>query len=187
MPTGFATVEATMQRIILIYGASAGLAVILSIILGLMVSDGAETPQVQQWLGYLIMLVALSLIFAGIKRYRDQHLGGAIRFGKALLVGLGIAAVAGVVYAVVWEIYLALTDYAFIDAYTQGVMARQRAEGVAGAELQALTDDLATLKARYANPLFRLPMTFLEIFPVGAVITLISAALLRRGRTIATA
>lgn len=176
-----------MQRIILIYGAGAGLAVILSIILGIMLSDGAETPQGQQLLGYLIMLVALSLIFVGIKRYRDQHLGGVIRFGTAIGVGIGIAAVAGVVYVVVWEIYLALTDYAFIDAYTRGVIAGQQEEGVTGAELQALTERMATLKARYANPLFRLPMTFLEIFPVGALITLLSAAILRKGPPTATA
>lgn len=176
-----------MQRIILIYGAGAGLAVILSVILGLMLSDGTETPQSQQWLGYLIMLVALSLIFVGIKRHRDQHLGGAIGFATAMGIGLGIAAVAGFVYVLVWEIYLALTDYAFIDLYTHSIITGQQAEGVTGAELQALTDRMATLKARYANPLFRLPMTFLEIFPVGALITLISAAILRRGRTIATA
>lgn len=177
-----------MQRIIVIYGAAAGLAVILSIILGLMLSGGQETPHVQVWLGYLIMLIALSLIFVGIRRYRDQHLGGVIRFGTAMLVGLGIAAVAGIVYVVVWEIYLAMTDYAFIDAYTRGVVEREQAQGTTGAELQALTERMETLRTRYANPLFRLPMTFLEIFPVGVLITLLSAAILRQGgRTNATA
>ncbi len=31
----------------------------------------------------------------------------------------------------------------------------------------------------YRNPLFRIPMTFIEIFPVGLLVALISAALLR--------
>ncbi|HET6629891.1 MAG TPA: DUF4199 domain-containing protein [Woeseiaceae bacterium] len=171
-----------MQRIILIYGVGAGLAVILSVILGLMLSGGEGIPPGQQWLGYLIMLIALSLIFVGIKRYRDEHLDGCIPFGTAMLVGLGIAAVAGIVYVAVWEIYLALTDYTFIDAYTRGVIASQQAEGATAAELQAVTERMQALKARYASPLFRLPMTFLAIFPVGALITFISAAILR-GRT----
>ena len=178
-----------MQRIILIYGAGAGLAVILSVILGVILSGGQDAPRVQEWLGYLVMLIALSLVFVGIRRYRDQHLGGAIRFGTAMLVGFGIAAVAGAVYVVVWEIYLAMTDYTFISEYTRSVVAEQQAQGLEGAELQALSERMASLEKQYANPLFRLPMTFLEIFPVGALITLISAAILRRerGRTIATA
>lgn len=35
------------------------------------------------------------------------------------------------------------------------------------------------MRNQYANPLFRFPMTFGEIFPVGLLITLISAAVLR--------
>ncbi len=168
-----------MQRIIFIYGAAAGLAVILSVILGVMLWGGDEMPHVQQWLGYLVMLVALSLIFAGIKRYRNQHLGGVIRFRTALAVGLGIATVAGVVYVATWEVYLAKTDYTFIDDYARGVIASQRAEGVTGPELQAVSERMETLRTRYADPLFRLPMTFLEIFPVSLLIALLSSAILR--------
>jgi len=35
---------------------------------------------------------------------------------------------------------------------------------------------------QYANPLFRLPMTFAEIFPVGVLVSLISALVLRKPR-----
>jgi hypothetical protein len=34
----------------------------------------------------------------------------------------------------------------------------------------------------YNNPLFRMPMVFAEIFPVGLLIALVSAALLRNPR-----
>ena len=171
-----------MQRIILIYGVIAGLVVIGSALLGFSVT-GSEHP-LPAWLGYLLMLIALSLIFVAVKRYRDLHLGGVIRFGTATLVGVGIAAVAGVVYVAVWEVYLALTDHAFIGQYAEGIVAARRAEGVTGAELQAVIERLETMKARYANPLFRLPMTFLEIFPVGLLIALISAAILRNPKVL---
>jgi hypothetical protein len=41
---------------------------------------------------------------------------------------------------------------------------------------------MEVMKQRYASPLFRMPMTFLEIFPVGLVITLFAAGLLRNSR-----
>jgi hypothetical protein len=34
----------------------------------------------------------------------------------------------------------------------------------------------------YANPVFRLPITFVEMFPIGVLISLISAAVLRNSR-----
>ena len=40
-------------------------------------------------------------------------------------------------------------------------------------------------KVQYANPLFRLPMTFIEIFPVGVLVSLFAAALLRNPRFMA--
>ena len=173
-----------MQRIMFTYGAIAGFVVICSIVLGLTLSGGEETLHAQEWLGYLIMLIALSLIFFGIKRYRDRQLGGVIRFGTGALLGLGIAAVAGAIYVVVWEIYLAMTDYAFLEDYTRGIIAAKQAEGVSGAELEALIDSMESMQRRYANPLFRLPITFLEIFPVGLLIALISAGILRNSNVL---
>ncbi len=166
-----------MKRIIFPYGAIAGAVIIGSMILTFALGGGMSGSSV--WLGYLFMIVALSLIFLGVKRYRDQELGGVIRFGTAFLLGLGISLVASVIYVVVWEVYLSVTDYAFIHDYTQSVLAAKEAEGLAGAALEAEVASMETLTSRYANPVFRLPMTFLEIFPVGLLITLVSAGLLR--------
>lgn len=168
-----------MKRIIFTYGIISGLVVIGSAILGLALSGGEQTLHAQAGLGYLIMLIALGTIFVAIKRYRDRQLGGVIRFGTATLLGLGIAVVASITYVVAWEIYLAITDHAFINAYAETVIAGKEAEGVSGAELQKAIEDMESMKIQYANPLFRLPITFLEIFPVGLLITLISAAILR--------
>jgi hypothetical protein len=41
---------------------------------------------------------------------------------------------------------------------------------------------MEALRRNYANPLFRMAITFTEIFPVGLVVALISAALLRNPR-----
>lgn len=172
-----------MLRYMLIYGALSGAIVIGSAVLGSSLA-GTEHVAGLEWLGYLIMLLALTLVFVGIKQYRDRVLGGVIRFGTGVLLGLGMSVVAGIIYVAVWEVYLATTDHAFIEAYTTGLIEARRAEGLSGPELQALIAEMETLQAQYANPLFRLPMTFLEIFPVGLLVTLVSAAILRNSRVL---
>ena len=53
------------------------------------------------------MLLAFTMVFVGIKHYRDKALGGVIRFLPALGVGLGISAVASLFWVVGWELTLA--------------------------------------------------------------------------------
>lgn len=167
-----------MIRIGVIYGAVAGLIVIATMIAGLTLSQG-EGFLASRWLGYLVMILALSMIYFGVRRFRDQELGGIITFGRALGFGLFIAAVAGVAYVAVWEAYLAATGQDFIAGYAEAVMAQHEANGLAGAALDAERARMEQLIARYENPLFRLAITFTEIFPVGVLVALVSAALLR--------
>ena len=172
-----------MQKYVFTYGGIAGAVIILSMILSLSLA-GIESENMAslQWLGYLIMIVAFSLIFIGIKRYRDRELGGVIKFSTAALLGLGMTLIASVIYVVVWEINLELTDHAFIADYTRSAIEKKEAAGVSGAELEAYVAEMAKMEEQYANPLFRVPITFLEIFPVGLLISLVAAAVLRNSR-----
>ena len=99
-----------------------------------------------------------------------------------MLAGLGISAVAGVIYVIGWEITLAVTDFAFIDSYSTAAVESARAKGASAAEIEALAARMDEFRRQYANPLFRMPVTFIEIFPVGVLVSLISAALLRNSR-----
>ncbi len=170
-----------MSRIILIFGAAAGLIVAVPMCL-LVANAEPGSAATSHFTGYLIMLLALSLVFVGVKRLRDRELGGAIRFVPAFLAGLGISAVAGVIYVVGWEITLAVTDFAFIDSYSAAAVEAARARGASAAEVEAVIAQMDEFRRQYANPLFRLPLTFAEIFPVGVLVSLVSAALLRNSR-----
>lgn len=167
-------------RYIALYGALSGAVIIATLIVGL--GFGTDSIFATATFGYLVMLVAMSFIFVGVKRYRDVELGGVIRFGRAFALGLGIAAMAGVIYVVVWEIYLASTGYAFIDEYIASVLSSHEAAGLSGAALEAKRAELDALRGQYGQPWFRVPITFLEIFPVGLLVALVSAALLRNPR-----
>lgn len=161
----------------LIYGGIAG-AIVVTIIGTTLVMD-LPSHATSMWVGYLVMLAALSLLFVGIKRYRDVECGGVIGFGRAFRLGLGMAAVAALVYAIGWEIYLAASGYNFMAEYTAGILDGMRAEGANQAAIEAKAAEMQAMAESYKNPLFRIPLTFIEIFPVGLLVALVSAALLR--------
>ncbi len=169
-----------MKKWMLLYGGIAGLIVSFGFFLSHILSDVSSGMRFSELAGYLFMITALSMIFLGIKKYRDRELGGVIKFGTAFTLGLGITVVASVIYVAAWEVNLALTDYGFVDEYSEYILEEKKAEGLQGAALQAEVTKMESFKEQYANPAFRLPMTFLEIFPVGLLITLLSAMLLRR-------
>lgn len=133
-------------------------------------------------LGYATMLIALSAIFAAIKRQRDEEGGGVIRFWPAFALGIGISVIAGLFYVLAWEIALATTASGFMDSYVAGEIEQKRAAGASAAEIARYAAEMESFKRDYANPLVRMPMTFAEIAPVGVLVSLVSAALLRNPR-----
>lgn len=170
----------------LIYGVVAG-GITIALIVATVVLDLPNHLH-SQWFGYLIMLTVLSLIFVGVKRYRDVECGGVIRFGRAFLLGLAIALVAGVVYVVGWELFLAVHGHDFMTQYmadyTAGLVTKMRAQGAAPAAIEAKVAEMRQMSAMYEHLWYRAPMTFAEIFPVGLLVALASALLLRNPRVL---
>jgi Protein of unknown function (DUF4199) len=169
-----------MIRLIVLYGVVAGLIVAVPMVTLMLTLDSALENGALY--GYLTMLVALSAVFLGIKHYRDKVLGGVVKFWPALLVGLGISAVASLFWAVAWEISLALGNFDFAAVYSEAMVDAARARGASDAELQRVVADSEAFVKMYANPLYRLPITFVEMFPIGVLISLVSAAVLRNSR-----
>lgn len=172
-----------MLRYAFIYGSIAGIAMIatMSVVLSL---GGDGDYGFTEIMGYLVMIGVLSLVFIGIKRFRDIELGGVIGFGRAFGMGLAIAAVAAVFYVVSWEIYLAATDYAFIDSYSDSLIAGIEGQDMPAADRTAAIAEVEASRTLYGKPMFRMMITFIEMFPVGALVALISAAVLRNPKVL---
>jgi hypothetical protein len=174
----------SITRILALYGIIGGLIVAIPV-------DWLVLSRTPEWVSgnmmlftYLAMIVALTAVFLGIKHYRDKTLGGVIGFVPALLVGLGISAVASLIYALCWEASLALTGFDFAGSYAKQMVEAARARGVSPAELQRVMADADAFAKSYGSWLYRIPVTFLEMFPVGVLISLISAGLLRNPRVL---
>jgi hypothetical protein len=81
---------------------------------------------------------------------------------------------------VTWEIIYFNFMPGFMDKYGAHIVEKLKASGASSAAIQTQLQQLKKYKELYANPLINAAMTFIEPFPIGLVITLISAAILRR-------
>ena len=171
-----------MLRTILKYGVIAGIVVGLLMFVTFGAFDGMPPLKYGMAIGYTTMLIALSAIFVGIKRHRDVDRGGVIGFWPALGVGLGISFIAGVFYVASWEVMQVVMHMDFPGAYSKAILAQETANGASAEALAKITAEMEAFKVQYADPMFRLPMVFAEIFPVGVLVSLISAGLLRNSR-----
>jgi len=171
--------EQPVKRTILVFGLISGLISSLLMIASvpLMNRNGFDHGYV---LGYTTIVLSLMLTFFGVRSYRDNVGKGQISFGRAFLVGLAITLISCAFYVVTWEViyYNFMPD--FMDKYGAHVLQKMQASGATAAAIQEKSEALNKLKVMYKNPLFNAAMTFIEPFPVGLVITLLSAAILRR-------
>ncbi len=173
-----------MRKVTLTYGLLAGAIISILMLLAVVLwENGAITFDNSALIGYGSMVVALSMIFFGIKSYRDNYLNGAIKFGKGLQVGALITLIASLMYATAWETYYQTNPdikATFMDKYTDHSLNKMKAKGASPVEINQKAKEMADLKDMYKNPVIRFGLTRLEILPVGIVITLVCAAGLRR-------
>ncbi|MEQ1499015.1 MAG: DUF4199 domain-containing protein [Novosphingobium sp.] len=169
-----------MQRLILVYGGIAGTVelILLALSMGLVSNHGG----LGMVLGYLSMLIAMSMVFVGVKRFRDEQQGGVIKFGKALLVGLGIAGIACLFYVLGWEAYMWSSDYSFMEKFTASELAKMQTAHASATEIAKFKAEMQGFAEMYADPVSRMLMTLMEISPVALLVPLLSAALLRNPR-----
>jgi parvulin-like peptidyl-prolyl isomerase len=79
-----------------------------------------------------------------------------------------------------WEIIFFNFMPDFAEKYAASVIQKMQASGASVAAVAAKQKEMSDFQRLYANPLINVGMTFLEIFPVGLIVTLVSAAILRR-------
>lgn len=170
-----------MKKIVLTFGLISGviLAAMTAVMLPLCMS-GTISWDKSEIIGYTAMVLAFLLVFFGIRSYRENMAGGAITFGKAFQVGILITLITCAVYVVSWEIVYFNFIPDFDEKYTAHLIGKMRSDGATPAAIKAKEDEMARLWKLYANPFFNVAITFMEVFPVGLVVTLVSAAILRR-------
>jgi hypothetical protein len=172
-----------MKKNIIIHGLVAGALISTFMLISMNYAsycEGNVDYGTSMLVGYASMLVAFSLVFVGIRNYRNKYNGGVISFGKAFKIGSLIVLIASTMYVVAWLIdyYFFIPDFA--EKYSAHMLAELKASGASQAEIDKQTKEMASFATMYKNPFFNAMMTYVEILPVGLIVTLISSLILKR-------
>ena len=171
-----------MKKNVLVFGLISGL--VVSTLMAISMVTMYNNPNAghgggSMIIGYLSMLVAFSLIFVAVKNYRDKQNGGVISFGKAFKIGLLIALIGSTMYVIMWALLYNFYMPDFMDRYCAQMIENAKPTS-SPAKIQELTEQMNTQKEMYKNPLFFVLFTYFEILPVGLIVSLVTALILRR-------
>lgn len=170
-----------MKKIVLRFGLASGIILAAaSAVLIPLCMNGTIQFENSETLGYASMVLSFLMVFFGIRSYRENVAGGAITFGKAFQVGILITLVTCAIYVITWEITYFNFVPDFLDKYAAVSLEKMQAKGESAEAIQKATQRMATMAKYYDNVFFNSAITFMEIFPVGLIVTLVSAAILRR-------
>lgn len=168
-----------MKKSVLKYGLLSGLA--LAIMMSATVPfEHRINASWAMVVGYTTMVLSFLIVFVGVKHYRDADCGGSITFGRAFVVGGLMMLISCACYVAAWEILNATVEKNFAHDYTAALVKHAQNSGLQGAALQAKIAEARNFEVMYANPLYRVPMTLLEPLPVGIIMALVTAGILRR-------
>ena len=172
-----------MKKNIIIYGLIAGIVVsvlMLSTVNYISHCEGNVDYNTSMLIGYASMLIAFSLVFVGIRNYRDKYNEGVVSFGKAFKIGIMIVLIASTIYVVAWLIDYFFFIPDFIEKHSAHTLDKLKASGASQIEIDKQTKEMASFGRMYKNPFYNAMMTYIEILPVGLIVTLISSLILKR-------
>lgn len=171
-----------MKKVVLTFGLLSGLVVMVLMTINTIFAEqiGFDRAVIT---GYTVILISFLFVYFGIRSYRDEVLGGKITFGSGFKVGILITLISCAFYVAGWLVlyYNFMPDFG--EKYGAYLIESVRARGGSQAEIDEMIKQAKDAKAMLENPLTNAAVTFTEPFPVGLLVTLISAAVLRRNQT----
>ncbi|GAA3594886.1 DUF4199 domain-containing protein [Flavivirga amylovorans] len=129
--------------------------------------------------GYASILASLSFVFFGIKHFRDQINNGVISFKKALLIGLVISAISGIVIGLLDVVYVTMINPDFVVEYTEYALEGMK-NTLSASEFEVEKEALNEQMKLFENPIFTWSIMFTTVFAIGVIISLFSSLILQR-------
>ena len=169
-----------MKKTVLTFGLIAGLMISVLMDGSVLLANKIGSGHNSMLLGYTMMVASFLLVYFGVRSYRDNNLAGQISFGRAFACGILITLITCVFYVAMWEIVYFNFMPHFMDSYFAAQIHKVQSSGLDPATTAAQVAAIQRSQQLYQNPFVNMAYTFMEPLPVGLIITLISAAVLRR-------
>lgn len=172
-----------MKKTIITYGLISGA---ISAVLMLITAKSSNSIGFDKSMivGYAGMLLAFLVIYPGLIYYRNNFSDGTIKFGKALGIGMGIVAISALCYTITWMAVSHFMFPDFMEKYSAYMIETARKSGASPEQLHKKTEEMQQAIEMYKNPLFRFGMTLIEPLPVGIVLALASALVVRKKKNV---
>jgi hypothetical protein len=163
-----------MKNNILKNGILGGIIVSIVMIAMLFYMKAYPDRQPNSIIGFSSMFLAFIFVILGIKQERTNN-NGVITFGKAFLTGFAITFVISTLYVMVWLVIYYNFFPDFMEKYSEMVLKNTKPE-----DLAAKTTEMKQMAAWYKSPLMIILLTYMEVFPIGIVVSLVGALFLKK-------
>lgn len=133
-----------------------------------------------EYFGYTAIVASFLPIYFGIRAYRDNVGGGTLTFGRGFLIGLMIALISSLFYIATWQVIYFKLKPDFLAKYSAYATEKMKKEGATQQKIDETARQMQTFKEMYDKPLVNAAITLIEPLPIGLLIALISAGVLRK-------
>ena len=168
-----------MKKLVFRYGNLANIILIITGTLPWLIAGFSMPYRIAELVGYVSMLLALSMVYFGMRKYRDQENNGQLQFKQGLKVGLLITLFPSVIIAICTIILILFLGDEFMNYALEYYKTTVSAAEYAEIEAQVNNPIMQ-------NPLFQGLVMFVTVFLLGFIVSLVSAFMLRTSKNPAT-
>lgn len=163
-----------------VYGLLAGLIIAIMMQASLMYYSGNANYEQAEIVGYISIFLGFTLVYFGVKKHKENQYKEGINFKQAFMAGLKIVLFASTLYALLWLLYITINGNEFMENYYERAAEKINEGAGSATDKEAKLEKLAKTKKIMVQPWAQTGMAFMELFPVGLLVSVISAAILRK-------
>ncbi len=145
--------------------------------------DGQD-HRLGEWLGYIGLFVSMLMLVLGILKRRNYDQGGKLSFGQGFRTGITITLTAGVLFFFMNWAFFEIRGEAWLNRYhahqVEHIRSNARNPEEATSRLQQFEEEWEKNEAQYKNSSFQAGVMFFTLVPVGVLVSLVGALLLKR-------
>jgi hypothetical protein len=169
-----------MRTIVLKYGTISGLIASALMFISLIIENKSGFGSSSVVMGFIGMVLAFIPLYFGIREYRQTVGEGYVTFLKALNIGILIVVISGVFYTLSWMVIYYWVTPDFADKYCAAMVDQMKTASRPQKEIDQVVAEMTKYKEMCKNPFVLAAYTFPESLPMGIIISLICAGVLRK-------